>query len=227
MDQKQIKRNLHYFTKSDTMLFVGIGMIAVGVALFFFGYGYISYILASVLAPIGIVLLLIGASQRVTDADMDTCIAKLTEGMAVDLVENPKFAKRMLKQIPVMHVQNYVYDDALAHKYAKSGAIRTEKLESALIYALDDRLYVVHRRISLLADECDTQVYELPYTEITDVKLTEKQVTLTFGKNKRTITTSFLCIDADTSLELPMQSNADTDEFITRVKRVLAESRQA
>ena len=38
MDQKQIKRNLHYFTKSDTMLFVGIGMIAVGVALFFFGY---------------------------------------------------------------------------------------------------------------------------------------------------------------------------------------------
>ena len=96
MDQKQLKRNLHYFTKSDTSLYVGIGLLIAGVALFFFGYGYISYIIASILAPVGLVLALVGASRRVTDADIDACIAKLTEGMEVDLVENPKFAMRML-----------------------------------------------------------------------------------------------------------------------------------
>ncbi len=225
MDQKQLKRNLHYFTKSDTMLYVGIGLVAVGVALFFFGYGYISYILASVFAPVGLVLLLIGASQRVTDADIDACVVKLTEGMEVDLVENPKFAKRMLKQIPIMKLQNYVYDDTLMHKYAKSGSIRSEKLESALLYALDNELYVVHRRISLLSDECDTQVYEISYADIEGIEITDKQTVLTFGKKARTVTTSALQIKAATQIELPMQSNADTDEFITRIRRVIADAR--
>lgn len=224
MDQKQLKRNLHYFTKTDTPLYVGIGMVAAGVVLFFFGLGYVSYVLASVLAPVGIVLLLIGASRRVTDADIDSCVAKLTEGMEVDLVENPKFAKRMLRQIPMLKLQNYLYNDTLAHKYAKSGAIRTEKLESALIYSLDTELYIVHRRISLLSDECDTQIYRIPYAEIERIEITEKQTTLTFGKNTRTVTSCFLHVDTATPLELPMQSNADTDEFITRIRRVLADA---
>lgn len=226
MDQKQLKRNLNYFTKSDTPLYVGIGLLVVGVALFFFGHGYISYVIASILAPVGLVLALVAASRRVTDADIDACIAKLTEGMEVDLVENPKFAKRMLKQIPMIKLQNYIFDDALAHKYAKNGAVRTEKLETALIYALDTELYVVHRNFSLLADECDTQVYEIPYTDIESIEITEQQTKMTFGKNTRTVAYSLLTIKSASTLELPMQSNADTDEFVSRVKRVLAENKQ-
>ncbi|MBQ5792997.1 MAG: hypothetical protein IIW17_03165 [Clostridia bacterium] len=226
MDQKQLKRNLHYFTKTDTPLYVGIGMLIVGVALFFFGRGYISYVIASILAPVGLVLALIGASHRVTDADMDACITKLTDGMEVDLVENPKFAKRMFKQIPMIKLQNYIFDDALAHKYAKNGAIRTEKLETSLIYALDTELYVVHRNFSLLADESDTQVHEIPYADIESIEITEQQTKMTFGKNPRTVTYSLLTIKGASTFELPMQSNADTDEFVSRVKRVLAESKQ-
>lgn len=224
MDQKQLKRNLNYFTKSDTPLYVGIGLLVVGIALFFFGHGYISYVIASILAPVGLVLALVAASRRVTDADIDACVAKLTEGMEVDLVENPKFAKRMLKQIPMIKLQNYIFDDALAHKYAKNGAVRTEKLETALIYALDTELYVVQRRYSLLADECDTQIYEIPYTDIESIEITEQQTKMTFGKNTRTVAYSLLTIKGNTPLELPMQSNADTDEFVSRIKRVLAES---
>ena len=226
MDQKQLKRNLHYFTKSDTPLYVGIGMLIVGVALFFFGRGYISYVIASILAPVGLVLALVAASRRVTDADMDACIAKLTEGMEVDLVENPKFAKRMRKEVPMIKLQNYIYDDALAHKYGKNGTIRTEKLECTLLYPLDTSLYIVHRPFSLIADECDTQVYEIPYTEIESIEITEKQTKLTFGKNMRTVTASFLSIKGTSTLELPMQNNADTDEFVTRMRRVLAESKK-
>ncbi len=228
MDQKQIKRNRNYFTKTDTMLYVGIGLVAAGIILFFFGYGYISYIIASVFAPVGIVLLLIGASHRVTDADIDACISKLTDGMAVDMVENPKFEKRMLKQVPVLQVQSYVYDDSLLHKHAKSGSVRSEKLESAILYALDTELYVVRRRISLLSEqEPETEIMRIPYTEIEGIEITEKQATLTFGKKTRTVTTSLLCIRSASPLELPMQSNADVDEFISRMSRVLAESKKS
>ena len=113
MDQKQIKRNLNYFTKSDTPMYVGIGMLIVGVVLYFVTYSYLVYIIASVLAAAGLILALIGASHRVTDTDIDSCVARLTEGMEVDLVENPKFAKRMLKQVPVIKLQNYIYDDII------------------------------------------------------------------------------------------------------------------
>ena len=226
MDQKQLKRNRNYFTKSDTPMFVGIGMLIVGVVLYFFTYSYVVYVIASVLAVVGLVLALIGASRRVTDADMDACIARLTEGMEVDLVENPKFAKRMRKEVPQTKVQNYIFDDALAHKYGKSGMIRTEKLEAALLYPLDTALYVVHRRFSLLADECDTQTYEIPYTEIESVEITEQQTKLTFGKNMRTVSYCTLCIKGATPLALPMQNNADTDEFVSRMRRVLAESKK-
>ena len=227
MDQKQIKRNRNYFTKTDTMLYVGIGLLAVGIILFFFGYGYISYIIASVFAPVGIVLLLIGASHRVTDADIDACIAKLTEGMAVDLVENPKFEKRMLKQIPMLQVQGYVYDDAKLHKYAKSGSVRSEQFDSALIYALDTELYVVRRRISLLSEqEPETEIFRLSYADMEKPEITEESVKMTFGKKTRTVTYSLLCLkSADTSLQLRVQSNNDVDEFISKLNRVLAETR--
>ena len=225
MDQKQLKRNHNYFTKSDTPMYVGIGMLIVGVVLYFVTYSYLVYIIASVLAAAGLILALIGASRRVTDTDIDSCVARLTEGMEVDLVENPKFAKRMLKQLPVIKLQNYIYDDALAHKYGKSGMIRTEALESTLIYPLDTALYVIHRHISLLADESDTQIYEIPYAEIEGIEITDQPIKLTFGKNTRTLTASFLCIKGSTTLMLPMQNNADTDEFLSRIHRVLADSK--
>ncbi|MBQ7379437.1 MAG: hypothetical protein IJW70_07155 [Clostridia bacterium] len=229
MDQKQIKRNRNYFTKTDTLLYVGIGLVVVGAILFFFGYGYFSYIAASVTAPVGIVLLLIGASQRVTDADIDTCIAKLTEGMAVDMVENPKFARRILKQVPILQVQNYVYDDAILHKYAKSGSVRSEKFESAILYALDTELYVVRRRISLLSEqEPQNEILVLPYTDLQIPKIMEESTKLTFGKKTRTVSYSLLCLrTSDTELQLPMQSNADVDEFISRISRVLADVKKA
>lgn len=223
MDQKQIKRNLNYFTKSDTPLYVGIGMLIVGVILYFVTYSYLVYILASVLAVAGLVLMLIGASGRVTDADIDACIGTLTEGMAVDVVENPKFAKRMLPQIPALHLQSYLYGDSLRYKLTKSGAVRSELYEATILYALDSGLYIVRRRVCLLSDECEQQVVEIPYADITGLEVTESEKVITVGKKLHTITPAMLCIRAAQPMEIPMQNTADVDDFISRVARVLSE----
>lgn len=228
MDQKQIKRNTNYFTKSDTPLYVGIGMLIVGVVLFFFGYGYLSYILASIIAPVGLILMLIGASQHVTDADIDACIAKLTEGMAVDTVENPKFAKRMLAQIPVLQIQNYLYEGCLYYKEAKNGAVRSEQFTSTMLYALDTELYIVSRHISLLAQEPQTQIIQVPYDEIEEFEILHTKHSVMLGKKTRTVNGTYFCIlKANERLEFPMQDNADVNEFILRVKRVMANSKSS
>lgn len=223
MDQKQIKRNLNYFTKSDTPLYVGIGMLIVGVVLYFVTYSYLVYIIASVLAAAGLILMLIGASGRVTDADIDTCIAALSEDMEVDLVENPKFAKRMLGQIPVLHLQSYLYKEGLRYRIAKSGSIRSELYQACIVYALDTGLYVVLRSIPLLGDPIDTQTIEIPYSEIQGVESMQGEFKLTIGKKSYTVTPTALCIRGAQPLEIPMQNTADVDEFITRISRILAE----
>lgn len=225
MDQKQIKRNLHYFTKTDTAMFVGIGLLVAGVLLFFLGYGYISYVLASVLAPVGIVLLLVGASKRVTDADIDACVGRLTDGMAVDIVENPKFGKRMLKQISPLFIQAYVLEPDLYLKRAASGSIRSEKYTASIVYALEDELYIVTRTVSLLADESEQQVLEISYADISGLSVEHGEQMLTVGKKTQRVSVSHLCVKGETELMLPMQSTADVDDFIARTHRYIAENK--
>ena len=222
MDQKQIKRNLHYFTKTDTMLYVGIGLAAVGVLMFFLGYSYFSYILASVFAPVGLVLLLIGASRRVTDADVDACVGKLTDGMAVDTVENPKFAKRMLKQIAPLFIQSYELEPDLHLKRTASGSIRSEKYTASIVYALEDGLYIVTRTVSLLIDEAVEQVLEIPYEQIQGISVEHEERELTLGKKTQRVSVSHLRVQGETELLLPMQSTADVDDFISRIHRYIA-----
>ncbi len=222
MDQKQIKRNLHYFTKTDTALFVGIGLLVAGVLLFFLGYGYVSYVLASVFAPVGIVLLLVGASRRVTDADIDACVGKLTDGMAVDIVENPKFGKRMLKQISPLFIQAYVLDEDLHLKRTASGSIRSEKYTASIVYALDQGLYIVTRTVSLLVDEAVEQVVEIPYEQIKGISVEHGELELPIGKKTQRVSVSHLHVQGETELMLPMQSTADVDDFISRVHRYVA-----
>lgn len=222
MNQKQLKRNLNYFTKSDTPLFVGIGMLIVGVVLYFVTYSYVVYVIASVLAVAGLLLSLIGASRRVTDTDIDSCLSKACQGMEVDLVENPKFEKRMQRQIPPLHIQSYIFEDGLRCKSAKNGTVRSESYQASLIYALDDRLYIVERRVNLLSGQIDSEVKEILYGDIQGLEVVQIPKTVQIGKNTRNVTQSLLHINGKEPVDLPVHNTSEIDEFIGRVHRVLS-----
>ena len=64
------KQNVNYFMKSGWMKPTGLGLLIAGIAFLFFGWGFISYILMVVFIPAGIVLFIVGASTRSTDAEM-------------------------------------------------------------------------------------------------------------------------------------------------------------
>ena len=96
------KQNINYFKSSDLIKIIGICLCLFTVALYFFGWGFISYILMCLSLPTGAVLFIIGSSRRSGDADIDEYIDKMGNGIEIDLIENKDFAKRLSKSFSPM-----------------------------------------------------------------------------------------------------------------------------
>jgi len=150
---KDFKSHINYFKRSDSLKYIGIVLAVLGVFLYMFGWSYISYIIATIALPIGGALFIIGSSGRASDGDINEYITKRTEGIEIDLENNPSIKKRLLKQIPVETVEGYEYRDGLMVTKAKDGSIRSSEYTKSVLYSLSDALHIVSRRISIVSDE--------------------------------------------------------------------------
>ena len=93
-----IKHNINYFKKSDSTKFVGIALVILGFVLFYFGWGWISYILMTLSVPVGVVLFIVGSSGRSDESVIETCIEERTEGLEVELEDVEDFADKVMCQ---------------------------------------------------------------------------------------------------------------------------------
>ena len=95
---KQEKASVNYFTKTDTLKFVGGGLLIAGLRCLWIGWGYIGYILAFIGTPTGLILFLIGASGRVSDVDMDKYIESKMACLNIDIDSDKHYQLKLLKQ---------------------------------------------------------------------------------------------------------------------------------
>ena len=224
---KDFKSHINYFKRSDSLKYIGIVLAVLGVFLYMFGWSYISYIIATIALPIGGVLFIIGSSGRASDGDINEYIAKRTEGIEIDLENNPSIKKRLLKQIPVETVEGYEYRDGLMVTKAKDGSIRSSEYTKSVLYSLSDALHIVSRRISIVSDEtCDEDV-EILYSNISDIRLENTDAKLTFGKKSFKTSDVRLVIkyDGEKSISLPAHDNATLDNFIEILKRTMSSNK--
>ena len=70
-----IKHNINYFKMSDLLTYISIGLMAVGLPLFIFAYGFL-YIMSIIMLPFGAVGFIIGVSIRSSEKDLDLTIKK-------------------------------------------------------------------------------------------------------------------------------------------------------
>ena len=221
---KDFKSHVNYFKRSDSLKYIGIVLAVIGVFLYMFGWGYISYIIATVALPIGGVLFIVGSSGRASDSDINEYIAKRTEGIELDLEENPNIKKRLLRQIPIETIEGYEYADGLMVTKAKDGSIRTSEYTKSVLYSLSDALHIASRRISLISDDTHNEDVEILYSDIKDIKLEKSDTKLAFGKSSFKATDVRLIIEynVDASLSLPAHDNASLDNFIDMIKRTMS-----
>ncbi len=229
MKQKNIyKQNERYFTEGEGIKILGASLVGLAVAIYFFGWGYLAYILMSISAPLGVFLFFFGASRRSTDADLERYIELATEGVEVALEEDRVYAKRLDKSFPPVSVAGYHYAGDILLAKAKNGTVRSTSYEKSVLYVLKDALYISSRRISLVADEGESATREIPFAEIAKMEIVTDERHLVCGKKSYLIkdTRLFIHLTSGGLISLPTKDDLTVEEFIERLERSIKKQRK-
>ena len=213
------KQNINYFKSNDVIKIVGICLCLFTVALYFFGWGFISYILMCLSLPTGAVLFIIGSGRRSSDSDIDEYVEKLGKGVEIDLIENNDFAKKLNKAFSPMIFEGYEYDDGLMFTKSKVNSVRSSKYTRAVLYVLGDAIHIVKRSFSLVSDEVENLTIEIPFTDIDSISLSHEAKTVTFEKKIFDVRFVRLNVtsNGEVAASLPASDDINTERIIEKM----------
>lgn len=217
---KQEKNSVNYFKKSDTPQYVGGGLLIVSLAALWLGWGMISYIFAIIGTPLGFILFLIGASGKVSDQDMDNYIENKMADLKIDIDNDRRYQIKLLRHLKEYTAEGYLFSDDVMIKKRKDGSLRSSEFSRAKIRILSDRLYILHRQMSLISDETVTEKHEIELDRITSVTVDRDSKRMTFNKNTFFTKPCHLRIGFDnTVLSLPIADAITSDELAEAINR--------
>ena len=224
-----IKQNINYFKKSESTKLIGIGLVILGFVLFYFGWGWISYILMSLSIPVGVVLFIIGSSGRSDESVIETCIQNGTEGLELELEKDTKYKKRILKHISPETVEGYEYNEGVMLKKSKSGSLQSSEYTKAIIYILSDAIYVNARTVSVVSEQVKNTTVEIPYGMITKFAVEQEEKSLTFMKKTFEVQPFRLVIEYGDglSLSLPINNSINSDCFVEKINKLIEEYKRS
>ncbi len=227
-ENKEFKSNANYFSKGEVLRFIGIGLIVLAVIMYFFGWGYISYIIMSIGLPLGAVLLVVSTFGRSTESDIDNYIKKHTEGVEHKIEDQRKFDKRLSKKLQIQTFEGYDYSEGLMYKKGKNGVVRSSKYCKAVIYPLDTGLCICYRKLSLVSDEVENNDIEIPYASITLFEMKSEEKKLTVGKNYIRVKETLLVLESSdgTSLSLPIKDSIMTEEYVKKINMLIVKAKE-
>ncbi len=220
---KQEKSSVNYFKKSDTLQYVGGGLLIVSLISLWLGWGMISYIFAIIGTPTGLILFLVGASGKISDQDMDNYIQNKMADLKIDIDNDRYYQTKLLKHLKEYTVEGYMFSDGVMIKKRKDNSLRSSEFSRAKIRILSDRLYIVHRQISLISDEMTSTKYELNYDSITSVTVERDSKRMIFNKN--TFMTKSCCLRivcGESELLLPIADAITSDELAEAINRQIS-----
>ena len=220
---KKEKSSINYFKKSDTLQYVGGGLLIAGLVTLWLGWGMISYLFAVISAPAGLILFFVGASGRVSDQDMDNYIQNKMADLTIDIDSDRHYQTKLLKHLKEYTAEGYLLHDGVMLKKRKDGSLRSSEFSRAKIRILSDRLYIVHRQISLISDEVASNKYEIDYDSISSVTVERESKRMVFNKNTFFTKPCNLRIRlSETELLLPIADAITSDELADVINRQIS-----
>ena len=224
---KGFKENINYFTKNETLKFVGIVLMVLAGLCYFFRLGFISYIIMSVGLPVGFILCLLGSFGRSSESDIDNFARRHVGDVEVDFDEDKHLKKRLLKLPEPLESEGYVFREGLMLKRGKGAVTRSSEYAKEIIYHLDTALYISFRRISVVSEDKDEGIIEIPYNEISSFEVISEIKTIPFGKEPVRVTASELRIEYSGGkvFTMPVESSIKSDAYVERVKEMIAKAK--
>ena len=219
---KEQRSNQNYFQQRDWVRYLGFGLLIVGAALFLWGWSYISYLLATAMIPAGLAILLIESIRCSNDNDITEYIQNHLVAVEIDEVENKEFKQRRLKSPEPELCEGYEYREGVMLRKGKKGPVHSSEYTKAIIYPLKDGICVSRHTVSLVSEKEIREITEIPYDVLHTLEVVKEDLKLTYGKNTFPIHATRLNIEygEGNCISLPCTANVQTEDFITRVKRV-------
>lgn len=227
MNEKHYKNNENYFSKKYILRPLGAVMGILGFLIYFMAWNYVFYILMSIFIPSGIVLFIIGSVGNSSESDLTDMIEEKTVGLEVRFEEDKYRATRSLVfGFPPITLEGHKYEEGVMLKKAKSGILRSSEYTKAIVYTLEDGIYITCRSFSLIADEIENKVYDIAYAEIDRVELVRERRRLTYaGKSFEAKVTQIKFVRGGEVISLPIHDDIQSDEYVEKLNRLIAEKK--
>ncbi|MBQ8407740.1 MAG: hypothetical protein IJY39_02615 [Clostridia bacterium] len=219
---KQEKESINYFVKTDTLKFVGAGLLIAGLLCMWLGFrlGIVGWILAIVGAPTGFVLFIIGTLGRATDADMESVITQKMSGLEIGIDNEKHYQLKLLKHLKEVTIEGYRFHDGIMIKKLKDGSLRTPEYARSMVKILKDSLYIVSREISLINDDVINNTYEIFYDSIQTVEIVREHERVVFNNNTYVTKPCYFHVVYDGGeINLPIVDAITSDELVDNIKR--------
>lgn len=226
----KIKNNVNYFTKNDTLKFIGVAMVVLGFVLYYVGWGMLSWILICACIPVGAVLFIVGSSGRASDDDIEEFINVKSRELDPNLDLDKDYSKRIMKHTETLELEGYEYREDLMFAKTKKGSVRTSEFVRSVIYILNDALHFTVRRISLISDEETADVKrEIFFDDIERLEISEEQKRFVFRKKTFSVKDKRLVVVMKNgeSMSIPVHDDLRSEQIVENINHIIDNYRKA
>ncbi len=228
--KKQINDGTRYYYQKDIIRPIGMVLLPLGLVMLFLRMGFISYIMATVFIPVGLVLFLAGGAKLVSDNDIIEQIDHAMLDYDKSVTDMNGYERIVLKQPAPVELTSYQFGDAA--KYFKRGKNSTpisDVYTRTHLFFTKDSIMVVGRTLTI------SELNEAEGKGITDVseqlafagiksaslELHETKVTLTNTGKPLTVKWCELVImgHSEELMRIPTKNDMDASGLVDDINR--------
>ncbi len=154
---KRRKDTLRYYNQSTGCAQRPIGAIIAAGVLFYFGWTYVSYILASLLMPGGLFLFFYASVRHTSDADVEKERETLLRDFDSSVTGAEDYDHAVLRQPASLLTDGWIADgDARYFRRTKGGNVISDRFVRSHLFFTRDALLVCAREVSITEMDADT-----------------------------------------------------------------------
>ncbi len=239
--KKKIKDGSLYYRQKDIVRPMGGGLMIAGIILMYFGWTYISYIIACLITPVGLVMFFVGGSRHISDNDFAEQLRHAMADYDKPVTDMPSFDRVILKQPAPVETAAYSFGPEAAYfKKGKNGTPISDRFTGAHFFFTKDTLIVIGRSIAVaeLGEDPNAGIRDFSETYllagIREAKLEEHtaEIKMTNTGKCGTLKWYELVLTADTAegeelLRLPVKNDMDSATLCEEINRRATASRTA
>lgn len=235
MSKKSLKQDgSRYFRQTDTLRFLGGGMMLVGLVWFYIGMSYASYIIPTIITPVGLIMFIIASGRHISDGDVEEERNHALEGYDSAVTELHDYERRILKHPADVAIEaSHMGERARYFKRGKNSTVLSDRYVKTHFFFTKDALLVASREVSLteLGNEAAvTDQNEILYfSQLTSAELVKNTADVTLSNTKKKISVNWyeMVITAESGevLRVPAKNDMDTSTLCEEINRMISAAR--